>query len=90
MSEDFSCRAFCGRRAGFVIFSYYVSSLLDEDLLNECLAFYLIIQEYVKYLTKTQYNKIGMKDQGTLLERYVWYFYVDNYCSIQLLSFIGT
>ena len=28
-------------------------------------------QRYVAYLTKPQYDKLGLKDQGTILEKYV-------------------
>jgi len=53
----------------FILLNPSLKHLLDKCLYNTLI--YSLTQRYVAYLTSPQYNKLGLKDQGTHLEKYV-------------------
>lgn len=47
------------------------------------------LQMYVEYLTKTQYDKLGIKDQGTHLDKFLRTILLDANCEAGVRSCLG-
>lgn len=47
---------------------------------------YKYVQRYVAYLTKPQYDKLGLKDQGTILEKFQRTLLIDANCAAGVQS----
>jgi len=50
---------------------------------------YKYVQRYLAYLTKPQYDKLGLKDQGTLLEKFQRTLLIDANCAAGVQSCLG-